>query len=164
MTSIRRFLVLSALMFWQGGFTFYSAVVVPVGKDVLGSHRDQGFITQRVTNYLNLAGAIALLPLAWDASVAGSRSYWWRLVRWARWFSWGGMAMALVVLFWLHLRLDALLDPEAFQILDRKAFRVAHQSYLIISTFQWGCAILYAALVISAWRNDDRTEQSDLHI
>ena len=32
MTLVRRFLVVAALMFWQGGFTFYSAVVVPLGQ------------------------------------------------------------------------------------------------------------------------------------
>ena len=51
---LRRFLVLAALMFWQGGFTFYAAVVIKVGQDVLGSHRRQGFVTRRVAQYLNL--------------------------------------------------------------------------------------------------------------
>ena len=33
---LRRFLVLAALFFWQGGFTFYASVVVPVGQQVFG--------------------------------------------------------------------------------------------------------------------------------
>ena len=74
----RRLLVLAALMFWQGGFTFYAAVVVPVGKEVLGSHFNQGRITRRVTVYLNLAGAVALLPLAWDAAASADRAARWR--------------------------------------------------------------------------------------
>ena len=65
-TVLRRLLLLLALMFWQGGFMFYGAVVVPVGSDVLGSHREQGFVTQSVTNYLNGAGAIALAVWCWD--------------------------------------------------------------------------------------------------
>ena len=142
----------SALVFWQGGFTFYSSVVVPVGQEVLGSHRRQGFVTRRVTNYLNLAGAIALPPLAWDAWASG-RSRWRRRVRW---FAWGGMAVALFVLVWVHLSLDALLDPEAHRILDRKAFRLTHQWYLMTSTFQWVCAMVYAALALQMWREDDR--------
>ena len=32
MTILRRFLVLAALMFWQGGFMFYGAVVVPITR------------------------------------------------------------------------------------------------------------------------------------
>ena len=74
MTILRRFLVLIALFFWQGGFTFYAAVVVPVGQQVLHSHLRQGFVTQQVTNYLNLTGAIALVPLAWEAAVPGDPS------------------------------------------------------------------------------------------
>ena len=40
MTTLRRFLGLCALLFWQGGFTFYAAVVVPIAGQVLphGSH------------------------------------------------------------------------------------------------------------------------------
>lgn len=132
-TLLRRFLVFSTLLFWQGGLTFYSAVVVPVGQEVLGSHREQGFVTRRVTNYLNFAGAIALLPLAWDAWASRTMGWWWRRTRW---LAWGGMVLALGLLAWLHLRLDALLDPEAFRILDRKAFRAEHQRYLLTSTFQ----------------------------
>src|ERR1700746_354095 len=69
MTVVRRWLLLWALMFWQGGFTFYGGVVVPVGSAVLGSEREQGFITRKVTNYLNLAGAVALAIWGWDLSV-----------------------------------------------------------------------------------------------
>jgi hypothetical protein len=58
---VRRLLVLAALLFWHGGFTFHAAVVFPVGQEVLGSHRVQGFFTGRVTNDLNLAGTVVLL-------------------------------------------------------------------------------------------------------
>src|SRR4051812_15581022 len=105
-TLLRRVLVLAALLFWQGGFTFYGAVVVHVGRDVLGSHTPQGFVTRRVTNYLNLAGALALPILAWDAAAAGDRSPARRRLRWA---AWAGMAVTLAVLAWMHPRLDALL-------------------------------------------------------
>ena len=74
MILLRRFLVLVALMFWLGGFTFYAAVVVPVGQEDLGSHLEQGFITRQVTKYLNLSGAIALLLLAWDVVASHDRS------------------------------------------------------------------------------------------
>src|SRR5260370_16274673 len=72
-TLVRRVLVLAALMFWQGGFTFYAAVVVPVGQDVLGSHLAQGFITRQVTNYLNLAGGLALGILGWESKSPSPR-------------------------------------------------------------------------------------------
>src|SRR5437588_3457741 len=99
MSLLRRLVVLAALMFWQGGFTFYAAVVVPIGQDVLGSHLEQGFITRRVTVYLNLAGAVALLPLVWDA-VATRDPAAWR--RWLRLLLWLALAVALVALYRLH--------------------------------------------------------------
>src|SRR5579871_1207813 len=71
---VRRYLVLTALMFWQGGFTFYAAVVVPIGTAQLGGATEQGFITRHVAWYLNVAGAVALVILAWDA--AATRAGW----------------------------------------------------------------------------------------
>jgi hypothetical protein len=153
MTLVRRLLVLAALLFWQGGFTFYAAVVVPVGQDVLGSHRVQGFVTRQVTNYLNLAGAVALPILAWD--VAATRDGCARRRR-ARWAAWVGMALTLGALAWLHPRMDALLDGRTFTILDPETFTVAHRWYLHTSTAQWACALAYGALAVSAWRAEDR--------
>src|SRR5262249_17618726 len=77
-TVARRFLVLAGLMLWQGGFTFYAAVVVPIGMDELGSHTAQGVITRRVAPVINLAGLAALALLVWgmprqrDARVAAA--------------------------------------------------------------------------------------------
>jgi len=150
MTLLRRLLVLAALAFWQGGFTFYSAVVVHVGHGVLG-RRAQGFVTRRVTDYLNAAGAAALLPLAWDAAAGPARR------RRLRWLCWGGMAASLGVLAWLHVRLDALLDPSALDIRDGPAFYEAHRWYLFVSTAQWACALLYAVLAVRDWRDEDRS-------
>jgi hypothetical protein len=151
---VRRLLVLVVLMFWQGGFTFYAAVVVPVGQDVLGSHRHQGFITQRVTNYLNLAGGIALVPLAWDVLASPDRKLRWQQGRWLTWF---GMVATMGLLVWMHPRLDKLLEPETQAIVYREAFRREHSFYLWISTVQWGFAVIYTVLTLWAWRAEDRT-------
>src|SRR5262245_48274036 len=62
----RRFLVLAALMFWQGGFFLYAGVVVPIGTEVLGSASEQARITRRVTVWLNWTAVVALVPMAWD--------------------------------------------------------------------------------------------------
>src|SRR6266540_2071258 len=107
MSLIRRFLVLVALMFWQGGFTFYAAVVVPVGQEVLGSHLQQGFITRQVTNYLNLAGAVALIPLVWDVVASADPTVRRRQLRWLMLL---GIGVTMAWLAWLHGRLDGLLD------------------------------------------------------
>jgi hypothetical protein len=149
---LRRTLVMAVLMFWQGGFTFYGAVVVPIGADVLGSHREQGVITQRVTNYLNLAGAAVLPVLAWDMLASSDPA---RRRRQARWVLWGLLVATLAGLFWLHLRLDALLEGEQRQILEVETFRTRHQLYLLVSTAQWAAAMMGLALALWAWRAED---------
>ena len=35
--TLRRFLVVQALMLWQGGFLFYTSAVVPTGTNLLGA-------------------------------------------------------------------------------------------------------------------------------
>ncbi|HZY90600.1 MAG TPA: hypothetical protein VFE78_37605 [Gemmataceae bacterium] len=150
---LRRYLALAALFFWQGGFTFYASVVVPVGQDEF-SHLEQGlFITRQVTVWLNLSGSVALVLLAWEVLAARDPS---RPRRWLRWLLWLGMAAALVALYRLHPLLDQFLDPVYRDISDRKAFRPYHRLYLWVSTVQWGCAIVYLLLTLLAWRAEDR--------
>jgi hypothetical protein len=154
-TLLRRLLVLMVLMFWQGGFTFYAAVVVPVGQEELGSHLQQGFITRQVTNYLNLSGATALVVLALDVSVSRDRS---RARRWARWAAWTGMVVTLLALVWLHQQLEQLLNIELRELANPKAFRAGHRWYLWLSTIQWAFALVYAVLALQAWRAEDRLD------
>ncbi len=131
---------------------FYGAVVVPVGSDVLGSHREQGFITRSVTNYLNVAGAVALGVWCWD--VAAERAAI-RRKRWIGWSAWSLLVVMLGVLAWLHLGLDELLDVEGFRILDRPRYLHLHQWYLAVSTVQWAVAVFLAAWTIRAWQERD---------
>jgi hypothetical protein len=153
MTIVRRFLLLLALMFWQGGFTFHGAVVIHVGHDVLGTHLEQGYITGTAANYLNLAGAVALVLWAWDIAKTKDPSIG---RRWVRWGLWAMLALTLGLLVWLHLRLDDLLDFNSFRILDRTRFRDLHGWYLNISTVQWGGSIVLIAATLLAWRSQDR--------
>lgn len=148
---LRRILVVVALMFWQGGFTFYAGVVVPLGTQVLRSQLDQALITQRVTNYLNLSGLIALLPLAWDIRAAPLKS-----LRWGRWTCWIGMALTLGLLAWLHIRLDMLFDTATREVMHGRDFRSLHRCYLWGSTIQWACAVAYLGLTVASWRQEDR--------
>jgi hypothetical protein len=151
LTLARRFLVLIALMFWQGGFTFYAAVVVPIGQDVAKS--TQPFITRQVAQAINLSGAAALLVLALDLVGAARETAWAHRVRWLTWL---GMVAALVLLVWLHPHIDRYMDLESQEILDRKALRPWHRTYLWVSTVQWGFGLVYAWLTLRAWHQADR--------
>ena len=159
-TVLRRFLVLLAVLFWQGGFTFYSAVVIHVGSDVLGSHLDQGFVTRSVTNYLNLAGTVALVVWAWDIASSRDASAWRRWLRAALWVL---LLASLGVLAWWHVRLDDLLDVASHSILDPTRFRTLHSWYLHISTIQWAASLGLLAVTVAAWRGEDQRARSSVH-
>ncbi|HZZ82342.1 MAG TPA: hypothetical protein VFE62_27840 [Gemmataceae bacterium] len=153
-TMIRRCLVVAAMMFWQGGFTFYASVVVPIGSKVLGSHAAQGMVTRHVVVYLHIAGAAALALLVWDLVSANDIARWRRLARWGLWASIG---FALIAQFWLHWYMDALLatgtspDPERFYSL--------HRWYLMISSGQWAASLILVTLNLLTWRGEDRRGQ-----
>ena len=151
-TLVRRFVVLAAVMFWQGGFTFYGAVVVPVGSEILGSHLSQGWITRSVTNYLNLVGLVTLGIWAWDLAAVKDRATWRRRFRWG---VWGLLVLTLCLLAWLHLRLDDYLDPETLQLVDRTQFRSLHIQYLNVSTVQWVGGLVLLGTTLAAWRSED---------
>jgi hypothetical protein len=153
MTMVRRFLVVAAAMFWQGGFTFYSAVVVHVGQKVLGSHLEQGLVTQSVTNYLNLAGIAAVVLWIWD--IASTRDPA-PIRRWLRWALWALLVLTLALLAWLHPRLDALIDVDSGSILETVRFRELHSWYLHVSTVQWAGSLLLTGATLLAWRAEDK--------
>src|SRR5262245_17028409 len=104
MRSLLRFLVLQSLLLWQGGFLFYTAVVVPTGTDVLGSAAAQGAITTRVTDALNGLGVVALALACLDLSLTRDPAA--RRIA-ARWWCWSVAAVCQVALFYFHRLLDA---------------------------------------------------------
>jgi hypothetical protein len=153
MTLLRRFLTIAALMVWQGGFIFYTAVVVPIGTEVTGSSLRQGFITRQVTAKMNVCGAIALALMAPELCAPRSGTGCWQR---ARLTLFALMIGAAIALFALYPRLDALLDSETESIIDRQAFRPLHRIYLWVSSGQWACAVIYLALTLATWRKEDR--------
>lgn len=143
MTILRRFLVLSAFAFWQGGFTFYAAVAVPIGRSV--DTEFQAIVTTAATNYLNIIGAVALVVLAWDLLPVDPAS--WR--RHGRFVLWGVMLLMLAALIGLHFQLTQLSHEEPL-------FKPLHRLYLWASTVQWGAGLGYLLLTVLAWRAQDR--------
>jgi len=141
MTPLRRFLVLQALLAWQGGFFFYSAVVVPVGGEVLGSGAAQGRVTARVTDWLNLIGVVGLAVTAWDLARTRDPAGWRTA---ARWWCWAAAGVSQYALFVVHQLLDYYMDPTRTVIVIRPPFYQVHEAYLWASTVQWVAMLGFA--------------------
>ena len=145
MTTLRRFLVLQALMLWQGGFLFYAAFVVPIGADELGEF-SQGRVTRHVTDGLNVIGRFALAIFAWDQLQCPN----WRRTRWALWAI---FAIGLAMLAFLHPRIESYVDFSANGgIEDYPAFYFWHRIYLYVAAVQWAAGLAYVAVTLRAWR------------
>jgi len=145
--TLRRLLFLWLLMFWQGGFIFYGAVVVEVGRQTLGDPL-QGTITQRVTNWLNLAGAVALAAWAWDIAVEPAPTH----LRRRRWLLWLFLVATLAALAWLHWSMDQHMNDATERLTDRSGFRELHRWYLRVSTAQCAAALMLTWATLRAWR------------
>jgi hypothetical protein len=149
--SVRRFLVIQALMLWQGGFLFYTAFVVPTGGEVLGSAAAQGAITARVTEMLNLLGIAGIGLLAWD--LAASRDPASRRTA-ARWWCWAALLVCQYLLLVVHEILVSLMDPGRAHVMIRPPFYPLHRLYLWASTAQWFAGVLLVWWTLRAWADE----------
>ena len=141
-----RFACIAAIAFWMGGFTFYALIVIPVGNRLLGSI-EQGLVTQQVTNRMNLLGVASLailLPGVRKSRVLAT--------------SWLVMAAALAALYWLHPRLDALIDGSLRIVSDEPRFYRWHQAYLAAVTVQWSAAVIH---LFKTYGPDDAERRCD---
>ncbi len=145
-TLLIRMLALWTLAVWLGGFTFYSAVVIPVLHDRLGSPLETGLITQCVTDALNLIG-VATITLGWvvtllrdptQQSGTGRR-------RWAT-ISLSATTVCLVILIALHRVLDRRIDAGEMQ-----GFYPLHRLYLWVSTLQWVANLILLTCWAGPW-------------
>jgi hypothetical protein len=148
---LRHVLVMAALSFWLGGFTFYAGVVVPLGQRILGG-ADQALVTRQVSVYLNLAALAAMLPLVWDI-YADTASHRLRILRL---FCCLGILLTLFALYLLHADMSELLDAAEAPIVRQPSFRYRHKAYLWISTVQWGCGVMQLIATLVSWRATDR--------
>lgn len=149
MPMLRRFVLIVALMFWQGGFMFYGAVVVPVTRVKLENRPERGIITQRVTQWMNLAGTLTLLIMFADLWAGPKAQKRWR------WLAWFGAAIPDVILFWMHHEMSAQMAIPGFHQSDMRAFAHWHQVYLLLSTLQWVAAMVFVWQSLKAWRIED---------
>ena len=113
---------------WFGGFTFYAAVVIPIGTELVGT-TEQGLITQQVSNWLNGIGGITLVGLGWLAFQVYPSIWFKRL-----WFL---LCISWLILLGLHPVLDSFLLPGTYEVSNPEKFYGWHRVYLLIHTLQW---------------------------
>ena len=146
---LRYFCVFQMFLLWQGGFLFYSAVVVPTGTAILDSAKEQGLITQHVTDWLNIIGVVWVIVFAWDLAAVGE------LRRFSqRAWLWAITVVLLGVLIYLHTQMDALIDTRESKVVDRPGFRSLHIVYLWVSTAHWVLGLILAWLTLRTWTKD----------
>ncbi len=121
---------------WWGGLCFYAVVVVPIGTDSIGSV-DQGFITQRVTNWHNLILGVFVLCLAVEAYRRRARVLWVFAA---------ALGIVLIALVLWHARLTGMMDFEYRSVPG--SFYGQHAVYLWITAAEWGLGILLAAWLL----------------
>ncbi len=138
---VLRFLCLLSLSVWVGGFTFYSAVVIPVLHDSVGS-LDTGFVTQRVTDYLNAAGGVTVV--LWWLLVWADRPSGLARARRARLGLVAATTVILLGLIGLHRVMDGRLESGSL-----RGFYPLHRIYLVGSTVQWFANLGLMAVVLT---------------
>ena len=132
------YLALVAWAVWLGGFVFYFGVVVPTGGQIVGC-TEQGFVTQKVTDWLNLIGVGSLVILLGQAMLSKSRLL---LATWAV------MVACQVALFQTHWRLDTFADANAMVVTDSKRFGSLHEFYESVATVQWIAGMIHLGGIV----------------
>ena len=110
---------------WWGGLCFYAVVVVPIGTELVGSV-EQGFITQRVTQWHNGLSGLFLVSVLIEASRRRSRELWAIAAVIAI------IDIALVV--W-HAKLTGMMDFPQQSVPG--SFYTQHAIYLWITATEW---------------------------
>ncbi len=153
-----RALLLATFAVWFGGFFFYAAVVVPLGTEVLGSARAQGFITRLVTHRINGLCFATLVLMGIELI-----SCWRWSPRWSQWVQLGSIVLIgalLISLVLIHPQLDKLIDLPRKQVHNRSDFYQLHRVYLWASTIQWGLAWVWLVAVLTNWSGEFRFRRS----
>lgn len=134
---------------------FYVSFVVPIGTEILGSARSQGFITQQVTNWLNVVCGCAigmmLIETIRGRIASVNRRRWTELVTLIL------IGCFLLAMIWLHQIMDRMINVTDESITDANRFYGLHRIYLWLSTFQWIAAWVWLIFCVARWQ--DESEQ-----
>lgn len=115
---------------WWGGLCFYAIVVVPIGTDVIGSV-EQGFITQKVTQWHNTLSWVFLVLWLTESFRHGGK------MRWFIAFALAAINIALVV--W-HSHLTEMMDFQSQTVPSN--FYSQHAIYLWITAAEWALGMI----------------------
>lgn len=110
---------------WWGGLGFYAVVVVPIGTDIIGSV-EQGFVTQRVTQWHNGLSVLFLVCLVIEASRGRNRWLWAMTVVLG--------IITITLLIW-HVKLTEMMDLQQRAV--SVAFYAHHAIYLWLTAAEW---------------------------
>lgn len=152
--------VLSVLAWalWMGGFTFFSSVTLRVAHKLLGESQEFGYVTQVVTDRLNVIGLIALLLL-----LAQLAAHWQILARHRRFllsFTWLILVVTLMFLFNLHNAIDAVIDFEQRVVIDPDAFEPLHVRYKQVAAVQWLAAVVHLTVMLMTSHKERQADQN----
>lgn len=151
-----RLLSVLSLAVWVGGFTFYSAVVIPVLHDVLGS-LETGYVTQRVTDFLNVAGVASVS--VWCLAAWAERAAVPVAARRVRLGLLAVTTLLLLLLIALHRVMDGRLETGSL-----RGFYPLHRVYLLASTAQWFPNVGLIASSLVLWREGPtKSKSAPLH-
>jgi len=148
----QRYLVISALGLWLGGFTVYAAFVIRIGHRLVPGGRF-GFVTAQVTSVLDVLAAIATVLVG--VNLVANRRMLTGALKWTSLAAWVVLLAAWVAGFVCHAKLDALLDFKTREISDPTRFQTLHEAYEMAATIQWGAGLLELWCALAAWRRQD---------
>ena len=80
----------------------------------------------------------------------------------ARWWTWGAATACLLVLLYVHLLMDALMDAGRTRVVIHPPFYPLHRVYLWASTVQWAACLVWLWLTLRAWRGERESSQAGL--
>ena len=124
-TKVWKLLLLIVWAVWWGGLCFYAIVVVPIGTELIGS-AEQGFITQRVTDWHNVLTGVFLACLIIDAFRKHSSVLWSAVIV---------LAIIEIGLVAWHWHLTRMMDFDNQSVTGN--FYAQHAIYLWITAAEW---------------------------
>lgn len=72
----------------------------------------------------------------------------------------GILAASLTCLVWIHSELDAVIDLQSREVIEREIFIVLHRRYNQTTTVQWISAVIFLPLAVYSWRGLDLNQSS----